>query len=264
MTQAPAFMTARVVDVLGILALAASLVLCVLEPLHGPVLLSLSGSHGFDLGDLVALPLALVGIALLAGGTLHTALLGWLASTFRDQVRAASVALVAFGASLILVQVFGEASVSDTVAHAGALPAALSLVTLVGVGVLFADPANSREVFGTSLTVVLAALLLGFLVDVTDAAAGSVVGPTVLAAVLAVTMGRRQPAAQWILGSLTVVLIVSDLASLVDVRTLEPERELFGGGLMRTGALGVVLVVAGTLSYHHRVRSEHARSAERT
>jgi hypothetical protein len=46
-------------------------VILFLEPLHGPVLLSLSGNHGLDLGDVVALPFAFLGAWLLRSARLQ-------------------------------------------------------------------------------------------------------------------------------------------------------------------------------------------------
>ena len=131
--------------------------------------------------------------------------------------------------------------------HIGVVPAALSVAGLTVVALALVEPGSAEETFGVPLAFVLGVVGLGLLIDATDGPAGSVVGPTLLAALLTVSLGRRRPAARWSLGLLTVLFVLVDLSALVDLRFLEADRELDGGGLARTGALGLVLLVTGLL-----------------
>lgn len=236
-------------ELVGAGVLLVGIVVFIVEPLGGPVLLSLSGSHGLDLGDLVALPFLAAGALCCVGGPTHERLLGLAARLAGDVPTAAAWATIMTGAAFVLVQVVGESSLPD---RAGLLPLALALATLAVLLVLLADPEASDAVFGAPAPVLGLALLTGFAVDITDAAAGSIMGPTVLAAVLLVSLGRRTAAARWTMAVLLVLFVVSDLASLYDVATLETEREAAGGGVMRVGALGVLMVAAGVLALARR------------
>ena len=247
----------------GLVALVGVLVVFVIEPFHGPVLLSLAGSHGLDLGDVVAVPLALAALFLLRGSRCHR----WTIRT-QNAVKQTgwdpmAIGLLAGGSGMVLVQVFRELDLSGTVPHIGVVPAALTAAGLTVVALALLEPGSADETFGVPLAVVLGVLGIGLLIDATDGPAGSVVGPTLLAALLTITLGRRRLAALWSLGLLTVLFLLVDLSALVDLRFLEADRELDGGGLMRTGALGLVLLVVGVLRLSQRATTSsntHART----
>jgi hypothetical protein len=247
------------VAIAGGLVLLGVAALAVVAPLfHGPVLLSLSGTHGIDLGDLIALPFALLGIWMLQGTPLAVAMLRWeekLQRRVRDPI---SFALLACGTGLVLVYVFGDIAASDTIAHAGALPVLIVAVSALMLGLLLSAPGAAVDVFGLPIWALLVILIAGLLVDATDGASGAVVGPTLLAAALSLTLGRRRAAAAWTFALTTVVFVVLDLQSLVDVRFLEPQRELNGGGASRTAALGVILLLVGILRLTDRSSSRPA------
>ena len=76
----PQIGTARTVPtgiamVIGCGMLGAGVLLLFVPAVHGAVLLSLSGSHGVDAGDLLAVPLLLLGARMLRGTAMHRAAL---------------------------------------------------------------------------------------------------------------------------------------------------------------------------------------------
>ena len=107
----------------GLCSLVAVVVLLLVEPFHGPVLFSGSASHGLDLGDIAAVPFALLAVALLRDGPLHRWARVRLRVPDRDPAGVGVVALIATGGGLVLVAIFEEAGASSVVPHAAALPA---------------------------------------------------------------------------------------------------------------------------------------------
>ncbi len=158
-----------------------------------------------------------------------------------------TIGLLAGGGGMVLVPVFRELDLSATVPHIGVVPAGLAVAGLALVALASLVPGCAEATFGVPVTVVLGVIAVGLLVDATDGPAGSVVGPTLLAALLAVALGRSRTAARWSLGLLTLLYLLVDVSALVDLRFLEGDRELDGGGLVRTGAFGLVLLVVGVL-----------------
>ena len=156
--------------------------------------------------------------------------------------------LIVTGASFMLVLLVDESSLPDVVPHADAPLLLLSLVSVAVLAVLLFDPTTCDDVFGAPLWLVVLLLLAGFAVDLTHPEAGSVMGPTLLAALFFVTLGRRARAARWTMAALIVVFVSWDLVALVDPRTFELEREAAGGGLGRVGALGLLLCSVGVLA----------------
>ncbi len=239
----------------GLLVLIAGFVLFRQEPLHGPVLLSLGNTHGLDLGDFVCVPLIVLGFWLLRDGPVHHGVLTALRTAERAGWDPAAVGLLLSGTGLILVWVFIEVDAGGRVDHAGVLPATIALLGLVVLGCALSEPGASRSIFGASLVVVLGTLALGFLIDATDGRAGALVGPTLLAALLAITLGRRRIIAAVLFGFTTAVFLLADLAALVDAGRYRDDRRLDGGGLGRTAALGGVLLLVGLLRLTDRGRA---------
>jgi hypothetical protein len=229
----------------GVTALGAAAALLALEPFHGSVFFSLSGRHGVDAGDLIALPIVLFALLMLrdspasavaSEASRATSARGW------DLV---TIGLLSGGAALILAELFDALEVSSSLAHAGFLPLAAVGVSL-GVLVLgLAVNDDRHDVFGAPLAIALVVLLAGLQIDSTDGPAGSVVGPTFLALFLAVTVGRARPLVRSSFVAVAVVLLAVDVAALVDVTLGESLREGGGGGFTRSGALGLVLVTLG-------------------
>jgi hypothetical protein len=240
----------------GLLALVAGFVLFRLAPLHGPVLLSLGHTHGLDLGDLVCVPVLVLGLWLLRGGPVHRGVLTTLVAAERAGWDPATVGLLVAGSGLVLVWVFVEVDAGGRVAHAGALPATIAIVGLVVLGCALSEPNASRAIFGAPLVVVLGTLGIGFRIDATDGPAGAVVGPTLLAALLAITLGRRRILAAVVFGITTAVFLLADLAALVDAGRYREDRRLDGGGLGRTAALGGVLLLVGLFRLTDRDRAQ--------
>jgi hypothetical protein len=239
----------------GLLVLIAGFALFRVEPVHGPVLMSLGNTHGLDLGDFVCLPVIVLGFWLLRDGPVHRRVLGALRAAERAGWDPATIGLLLAGAGLVLVWVFLEVDAGSRIDHAGVLPATIAALGLVLLGCALSEPGASRAIFGASLVVVLGTLGVGFLIDATDGPAGSIVGPTMLAALLAVTLGRRRIIAAVVFGVTTVVFLLADLAALVDAGRFRDDRRLDGGGLGRTAALGGVLVLVGLLRVSDRVRN---------
>jgi len=247
--------------VFGLLSLLCAVVLFALSTLHGPVLLSLASSHGLDLGDLVCLPFIALGLWLLSGGPVHAGVLRARRVFDDHHLDTATVGLLMSGAGLVLVWLFLEVSSSDPVPHAGVLPGAIAASGLVILAVALSEPGTAVAVFGAPLAVVLGVLGLGLLIDATDGPAGAVVGPTLLAAILAVMLGRRRPAVGLLLGATALLLVVVDITALVDAQFLREDRELSGGGLGRTAALGIVLLLVGLSRLFHEAGSSSDRQA---
>ncbi len=235
-------------ELVGAGLLVVAVVMFVVEPLHGPVLLSFSAQHGLDVGDLVALPFLVAGLLLLRGSAAHQRMLRAAEGAAGDLRRATAWTLLATGACFLLVLVNVESSLPDGSSFVGALALLLSLLGLAAVVMLLLDPANCDDVLGAPLWIVALILLAGFAIDLTHPEAGPIMGPTMLAALFFVTLGRRGRAARWTLAVLLVVFVLWDLVALIDPRTFELEREAAGGGLGRVGALGMLMCAVGVLA----------------
>jgi hypothetical protein len=245
----------------GLLVLIAGFVLFRQEPVKGPVLLSLGNTHGMDLGDFICVPLIVLGFWLLRDGPVHHGVLAGLHAAERAGWDPAAVGLLVSGAGLVLVWVFLEENAGTRVDHAGVLPATIAALGLFVLGCALSEPGASNAIFGAPLVVVLGALGVGFLIDATDGRAGSVVGPTLLAALLTVTLGRRRIIVAVLFGITTAVFLLADLAALVDAGRFREDRRLDGGGLGRTAALGGVLLLVGVLRLFDRERARRRRPA---
>ena len=234
----------------GMAALGAATFLVLVPPVGGTVLLSLSGSHGINLGDLVTLPLVFVGVWLLGRTPIGAAVSRWRVALQRQGGDLMTLALLASGASLALVDVFAQIDASGT--EAGILPVVVSVVSLSMLGLLLSEPGADEDTFGLPLWIVVVVLAAGLTIDAQvpilgRGDEGSVFGPTLLAGTLTWSLGRRRPAVAVALGMTTLLYIVLDAAAVFNSEFLDTRRELNNGGVIRTGSVGLLLLVVGVL-----------------
>ena len=223
------------------LLLVGACAIFLLEPWHGPVVLSLSRTHGIDAGDLPALPLIALAVALgsvcapgvRAEGRGATG--GW----------AGPAPAVVLGALLLV----GGVKLSGVV-RLGALDDARGVLLLIAAVwfcvALTAGPRPGAR--RRALWQPVALFTAGSIVDAALAPSGTLIGPILVALWLARTASHRGTAAtMYLLGA---VFTAVSVVSLVDPGGPDLTRD--DGGIARSAALGLLLVTAGLLAARYR------------
>ena len=230
----------------------AALAIIVAQPFHGAVLVSLTPEHGFDAGDLLAVPF-LVAAGTLARGSPPRrgaspvgADRGATAPGGAATTRREALCAVPLGLALLAVALLGSADVRR---RWGARPALLVAAGVVGAGVAgtlaFAGAHGRRGGRRRAPWYLLAfaAVTAGALADTAALPSGTVFAA--LAPVLLVASTRRPGlrAAHWYL--LAATLSAANLVALADVAGLDVVMASESGGPARTVALGAVLTIGG-------------------
>jgi hypothetical protein len=225
----------------------------VLEPWHGPVVLSLSRTHGIDTGDLPAL--ALVALAVAVGSLRGPAIpVEGRGAAGRWGGPASAVVLGA----LLLV---GGIKLTGIV-RLGALDDARGVLLLIAaVWFCAALAAGSRRGSRRRLWWQPVALFIaGSVVDAALAPSGTLIGPTLVALWLARTASHHRAAeTMYLLGA---VFAVVSVVCLVDPGG--PALAGDDGGIARSTALGLLLVTAGLLVTQYRPPAGRRRETSST
>ena len=222
------------------LLLVAACAVFLLEPWHGPVVLSLSRTHGIDTGDLPALALIALAVAVgsvcaPAGRADGTEAGGW----------AGPAPAVLLGALLLV----GGVKLSGVV-RLGALDDARGVLLLIAAVWFCVALAAGRRPGGRrrSWWQPIALFIAGSVVDAALAPSGTLIGPILVALWLARTASHRGTAAtMYLLGA---VFTAVSVVSLVDPGGPDLTRD--DGGIARSAALGLLLVTAGLLAVGRR------------
>jgi hypothetical protein len=232
------------------LLLVGACAIFLLEPWHGPVVLSLSRSHGIDTGDLPALPL--IALAVAVGSVCAPAVRG-------DGRGAAGrwagpESAVVLGALLLV----GGVKLSGVV-RLGALDDARGVLLLIAaVWFCVALAAGGRP--GRSWWQPVALFIAGSVVDASLAPSGTLIGPILVALWLARNASHRGAAAtMYLLGA---VFTAVSVVSLVDPGGPDLTRD--DGGIARSAALGLLLVTAGLLAARYRSPGSRRRGSSPT
>jgi hypothetical protein len=237
----------RVVSAGAVFAALGVLVMA-LEPLHGAVLLVLTPQHGFDSGDLLAVPFFVVA-AFLALTPSSPLVRTWNAAAQRSSGRSqrrAPLALVPIGVGLVVLgtldRIWARVHPSDTTELAASL-------ATVGVAVVAALLLARGSPVGRDRSValgVVAAFAVGSLLDVAAQPKGTVLGATLVALLLTATVRGRPRALLWVASG---VVLTVDLFALWSVRESDTVLAARGGASTRAIALGVVLVLYGVARF---------------
>jgi hypothetical protein len=208
-----------------------------LEPWHGPVVLSLSRTHGIDTGDLPAL--ALIALAVAVGSVWGPA--------SREEGRAAADRWAAPASAAVLGALLLVGGIKLTgIVRLGALDDVRGvLVILAAVWFCVALAADRRRgAWRHSWWQPVALFIGGSVVDAALAPSGTLIGPTLVALWLGRTASHRDAEAiMYLLGAFfTVVSVVA----LVDPGG--PDLTTDDGGVARATALGLLLVTTGLLA----------------
>jgi hypothetical protein len=244
----------KAASVVALLLVGACAVL-LLEPWHGPIVLSLSRRHGIDTGDLPAL--ALLAVAVAVGSVCAPAI----RANGRPADPWAGPAVV-LGALLLV----GGVKLTGVV-RLGALDDARGALLLIAAGWFAVALAAGRPAGRQrrSWWQPIALFTAGSVADAALAPSGTLIGPILVALWLGRTASDRGAAAtMYLLGA---VYTAASVVSLIDPGGPDLTRD--DGGIARSTALGMLLVTAGLLALRHRSSgsrrrgSSQARSAER-
>ena len=223
------------------LPLVGACAIFLLEPWHGPVVLSLTRSHGIDAGDLPALPLIALAVAV---GSVYT-------PAVRADGRGAAGRWVGPASAMVLgaLLLAGGVKLSGVV-RLGALDDARGILLLIAaVWFCVALAAGRRPgALRRSWWQPIALLIAGSVVDAALAPSATLIGPILVALWLARTASHRGTAAtMYLLGA---VFTAVSVVSLVDPGGPDFTRD--DGGIARSAALGLLLVTAGLLAARYR------------
>jgi hypothetical protein len=218
------------------LLLAGACAVFLLEPWHGLIVLSLSRTHGIDTGDLPAL--LLIALAVAVGSA-------WVPGASGAARRPAGPASAVVLGALLLVGVIKLTGV----VRLGALDDVRGILLIIAA-VWFCVALATGGGSGTwrrSWWQPVALFVAGSVVDAALAPSGTLIGPILVALWLARTASERSMAvSMYILGA---VFTAWSVVSLVDPG-LDPAH--YDGGIARSAALGLLLVTAGLLAARYR------------
>jgi hypothetical protein len=221
-------------------ALAVGLV--IVEPWRGPILVFLSSGHGLHLGNLPA------AVLLVVAGALAVELPA--VRSVAERARRGRPAMAVVGAGAVLV-VVGLSALRD----GGGPPvveASIALAVLTATAWLLVAAGRSALVPAT-------AFVGGLLLDSLSTPSGTVFGPAMIAACLAIGAPRRLQQAT--LAATSLGLAALSMASLHDVAGFDVRMAGSDGAPARTASLGLVLVLAGVGEWW--LGSSGSRSATR-
>jgi hypothetical protein len=234
------------------LLLVGACAIFLVEPWHGPVVLSLSRSHGIDTGDLPALPLLALAVAV---GSVF-------APAVREDWRGAGgwtgpASAVVFGALLLV----GGVKLSGVV-RLGALDDARGVLVLIAAVWFCVALAAGRRPGARrrSWWQPVALFIAGSVLDAAFAPSGTLIGPILVTLWLARTASHRGAAAtMYLLGA---VFTAVSVVSVVDPGGPDLTRD--DGGIARSAALGLLLVTAGLLAVGYRSPGNGRRGSSPT
>ena len=235
------------------LLLVGACAIFLLEPWHGPVVLSLSRSHGIDAGDLPALPLIALAVAVGSACAPAVRAEGWAASgrwTGPASAVVLGALLLAGGVKLSGVVRLGTL---DDVRGVLLLIAAVWFCVALTAG---RRPGARRRSWWQPVALFTA----GSVVDAALSPSATLIGPILVALWLARTASHRATAAtMYFLGA---VFTAVSVVSLVDPGGPDLTRD--DGGIARSAALGLLLVTAGLLAARYRSPGSGRRGSSPT
>jgi hypothetical protein len=235
------------------LLLVGACAIFLLEPWHGPVVLSLSRSHGIDTGDLPAL--ALIALAVAVGSVCAPAV--------RADGRGAAGRWAGPASAMVLgaLLLAGGVKLSGVV-RLGALDDARGILLLIAaVWFCVALAAGGRpDAWRRSWWQPIALFIAGSVIDAALAPSGTLIGPILVALWLARTASHRGAAATMYL--LSAVFTAVSVVALVDPGGPDLTRD--DGGIARSAALGLLLVTAGLLAVGYRSPGSGRRGSSPT
>jgi hypothetical protein len=236
--RVPGAPTLRLLVAAGLVTVAGLIV--IVEPWHGPIVVSLVSGHGIDTGDLLTLPF-LVGAALLVRSLLTH---GRLSDGARKR---GSLSMFVLGASLLAAQ---GARLANVDTRLGPVPYVVGAVVLAAaawfVGELLVGSVQWGAENNRTAWLIGSGLLAGTVVDVVlTPLGGTTIGAIVLVLIVVLTRRPRCRGLAAVLAGLGVSLIVVNVASLTDVAGVDVLMAKDQGGGARGAAIGAILVVVG-------------------
>jgi hypothetical protein len=244
-----------------VVPVALAVVVVAVQPWHGATLVALSPRHGVDEGDLLALALLVPAAAAFARTAVGRAVAARIRSA--PLLLGAPAAAGALGFALLLI---GVLDIGDVLEEPGRAAEALGIfVFALAFGwVVVALAAGSPPLpapRGRVQLICAMSLVAGFVVDSWMRPSGTVFGPALLAAAVALTAST--PGARRVAVGLVVALTLLNVASLTDFRGIDVQMAEHGGAPARSAAVGVVLVAfcavqLGTNRGRAAVRAGHS------
>jgi hypothetical protein len=233
------------------LLLAGACAVFLLEPWHGPIVLSLWRSHGIDTGDLPAL--LLIALAVAVGSVFVPAVRAQARGAARRPAGPASA--VVLGALLLA----GAVKLTDIV-RLGALDDVRGILLIIAAVWFCVTLATGRRPGARrrSWWQPVALFVAGSVVDAALDPSGALIGPTLVALWLGRTASHRNEAVSMYL--LAAAFTALSVMALVDPGGLDPAR--YDGGIARSAALGLLLVTAGLLAARYRSPGAGGRASE--
>jgi hypothetical protein len=247
----------------GLVLLALAAIVVVLEPWHGPILVSLVSGRGLDAGDLVIVPLVATAVLLLAhrsesqGGTEA-------GSSARAATRSGVLA-IGLGSLILVGQAVRLADLDEHIPPVAYLLSGLIVLGAVCLAVEVVTAPSARAVLGerTRLSVVALLVFVGLVVDAALSVHGGTVFCVVLPALYLIAVVDSRPLAVG-LGVLVIALIGLTVLSLTDLLGVDVQMARDEGGVARAVALGVLLLGVGFAVLHTEGAgaARHRRSQE--
>jgi hypothetical protein len=215
------------------LLLAGACAVFLFEPWHGPIVLSLSRSHGIDTGDLPALVLIALAVAI---GSAYV-------SAARAEGRGAAGRPAGAFSAVVLgaLMLAGAVKLTDIVRLGAVDDVRGILLILAAVWFCVALAAGGRA--RRSWWQPVALFVAGSLVDAALDPSGALIGPTLVALWLGRTASHRNEAVSMYV--LAAVFTAFTVMALVDP---DGDPAHYDGGIARSAALGLLLVTAGLLA----------------
>jgi hypothetical protein len=218
-------------------ALALSGLVVLIEPWHGPIVISAVAEHGFDAGDLLAVPLVVVALCLVGAGASPPE------PTRGGRIRSAASACT-LGSVLLAAQAARLLDIDERIPLLSYLLLGLLGLALAWfIGEQVAGVPLQVEGLTGRIWMVGAAFLVGLVVDLLVVPSGTLFSAIAAAGSIAVL--ARSPIVRAAFGAAGVAMAAVSVTSLIDVAGIDVVMAKDQGGAARGAALGLVLVAAG-------------------
>jgi hypothetical protein len=241
---------------MALAALALSGLVVLVEPWHGAIVISAVAEHGFDAGDLLALPLVVVALWLVGAGASRPE------PTRSGRIRSAASAW-AVGSVLLAAQAARLLDIDERISLLSYLLLGfLGLAVAWFVGEQVAGVPLQVEGLTGRIWMVGAAFLVGLVVDLLLVPLGG----TLFSAIAAVSCAAvlvRSPLARGVFIIAAAAMALLTVASLTDLAGIDVVMAKDQGGGARSVALGLILVTLGGFAFFEAAARPDS-GAERT
>jgi hypothetical protein len=240
---------------MALAALALSGLVVLIEPWHGPIVISAVAEHGFDAGDLLALPLVVVALCLVGAGASPAE------PTRSGRIRSAASACT-LGSVLLAAQAARLLDIDERIPLLSYLLLGLLGLALAWfIGEQVAGVPLQVEGLTGRIWMVGAAFLVGLVVDLLVVPSGTLF--SAIAAVSCAAVLVRSPLARGVFITAAAAMALLTVASLTDLAGIDVVMAKDQGGGARSVALGLILVTLGGFAFFEAAARPDS-GAERT